>query len=66
MIVFLSLIVLRMENYQPFNSSKFTAQVAKSALHSVQLLLESLNNVQLKTELLTELTDRLAAIENIL
>jgi hypothetical protein len=66
MIIFLSLIVLQMENYQPFNSSKLTTKVAESALHSVQLLLESLNNVQVKTELLTELTDRLAAVENIL
>ena len=58
--------MLQMENYQPFNTNKFTAQVAESALHSVQLLLESLNNMQLNTELLTELCDRLSAIENIL
>jgi histidinol-phosphate/aromatic aminotransferase/cobyric acid decarboxylase-like protein len=55
-----------MGNYQPFNSNNFTAQVAESALHSVQLLLESVNNVQLNTELLTELSDRLSAVENIL
>jgi hypothetical protein len=55
-----------MESYQPFNSNKFTAQVAESALHSVQLLLKSLNNARLNTELSTELNDQLSAVENIL
>ena len=35
-------------------------------MRSVQLLLESLNNAQLNTELLTELSDRLFSVENIL
>lgn len=48
-----------MEKFQPLNTNELIVQVAKSALYSVQLLLESLNNVRLNSELSTELYDRL-------
>jgi hypothetical protein len=54
-----------MENFTPLNANDLTAQVCKSAQYSVQLL-GSLNNARFNNELLTELYDRLSAVENIL
>lgn len=55
-----------MENFTPLNANVLTAQVCKSAQYSVQLLLGSLNNARFNNELLTELYDRLSAVENLL
>lgn len=61
----MSLTVFQMESFQPSNTNELTVQVAKSALYSVQIFLEPLNNVQPNNQLLRELYNRLANIQNI-